>query len=272
MYVYPTRPVLLHSAFTLASSTPLLSFLALHLFPLLCSTSYSLLSLSLSVSFVRSFYHARLPLSRRLRLEKEEIFQLLPSSRSSPSPLHSFCTPSRQDSPLCLPVFRFLSIAFYPLPFLAICLLLCPRANALACPSHGRLIYLFLSSSFIVWFATVSSTNGGASVSIYIYIYIYIYGSVASDRNGSSSLSLSRVGSTFSIDSRFGPGSIWLSRIPGFEVEFELKSLFLLKIKVDRVWNKSWGGNVSGVCIARVNHERGCIIPINLKNRIFRRK
>lgn len=66
---------------------------------------------------------------------------------------------------------------------------------------------------------------------------IYIYGSVASDRNGSSSfsLSLSRVGSTFSIDSRFGPGSIWLSRIPGFEVEFESKSLFLLKIKVDRV-------------------------------------
>ena len=55
MYVYPTRPVLLHSAFTLASSTPLLSFLALHLFPLLCSTSYSLLSLSLSLSllFVR---------------------------------------------------------------------------------------------------------------------------------------------------------------------------------------------------------------------------
>lgn len=64
-------------------------------------------------------------------------------------------------------------------------------------------------------------------------IYIYIYRSVASDRNGSSSLS--RVGSTFSIDSRFGPGSIWLSRIPGFEVEFESKSLFLLKIKVDRV-------------------------------------
>ena len=50
MYVYPTRPVLLHSAFTLASSTPLLSFLALHLFPLLCSTSYSLLPLSLSLS------------------------------------------------------------------------------------------------------------------------------------------------------------------------------------------------------------------------------
>lgn len=43
-------------------------------------------------------------------------------------------------------------------------------------------------------------------------------GIVASDRNGRA-LSLSlflacRI--NFSIDSRFGPGSIWLSRIPGF--------------------------------------------------------
>lgn len=216
MYVYPTRPVLLHSAFTLASSTPLLSTLSTRSLSIFFFSSV-LRSIRFSRSFVRSFYHARLPLSRRLRLEKEEIFLFRALSLS-------FRTPSRQHSPLCLPVFRFLSIAFYP--FLAIW----SRANMLACPSHGCLIFFFLLSS--LRFAAVSITNGASE------FYIYIYRSVASDRNGSSFLS--RVGSTFSIDSRFGPGSIWLSRIPGFE--FESKSLFLLKIKVDRVWNKSWAG------------------------------
>lgn len=228
MYVYPTRPVLLHSAFTLASSTPLLSTLSTRS-PSFSSPLFYVVFASLALSFVRfttrAFHYL---VDYGLKRKKSSFLVLFPS------PLHTFRTPSRQHSPLCLPVFRFLSIAFYP--FLAIW----SRANMLACPSHGCLIFFFLLSS--LRFAAVSITNGASE------FYIYIYRSVASDRNGSSFLS--RVGSTFSIDSRFGPGSIWLSRIPGFEVEFESKSLFLLKIKVDRVWNKSWAGTYRE-CITR---------------------